>query len=92
MHKKASSFFFFISIALRVTMSEVASKCFWERLLRLRIRWLWVIGSCFETLVTAPLPLLGSHNNNNDDEDDNEDVDDDDDDDADDNLHVIQSN
>lgn len=71
-------------------MSEVASKCFWGRLLCLRIRWLWVIGSRYETLVTTPLPFLGSHNNNNnddDDDDDNEDVDDDDDD-----LHVIQSN
>ena len=90
MHKKASSFSFFLSIALRVTMSEVASKCFWERLLRLRIWWLWVIGSCYETLVTTPLPFLGSHSNNNnddDDDDDNEDVDDDDDD-----LYVIQSN
>ena len=90
MHKKASSFFFFISIALRVTMSEVASKCLCQRLLRLRIRWLWVIGSCYETLVTTPLPFLGSHSNNNnddDDDDDNEDVDDDDDD-----LDVIQSN
>ena len=47
-------------------------------------------GSCCETLVTTPLPFLGSHSNNNnddDDDDDNEDVDDDDDD-----LHVIQSN
>ena len=50
-------------------------------------------GSCCETLVTTPLPFLGSHNNNNNDDDDNEDVDDDDDDDDDDdNLHVIQSN
>ena len=79
-------------------MSEVASKCLCERLLRLRIRWVWVIGSCYETLVTTPLPFLGSHNNNNnddDDDDDNEDVDDDDDDDDyddDDDLHVIQSN
>ena len=63
-----------------------------RRLLRLRIRWLWVIGSCFETLVTTPLPLLGSHNNNNNDQDDNEDIDDDDYDDADDDLHAIQSN
>lgn len=40
-------------------------------------------GSCYETLVTTPLPLLGSHDNNNDDDDDyNEDDD----------LHVIQSN
>lgn len=80
--KRALSLSSFLSPS-RWPCLQVASKCFWERLLRLRIRWLWVIGSCYETLVTTPLPLLGSHDNNNDDDDDyNEDDD----------LHVIQSN
>ena len=88
--KQALSLSSFLSPSSRWPCLQVASKCFWERLLRLRIRWLWVIGSCYETLVTTPLSFLGSHNNSNndgDDDDDNEDVDDDDDD-----LHVIQSN
>ena len=80
--KRALSLSSFLSPS-RWPCLQVASKCFWERLLRLRIRWLWVIGSCYETLVTTPLPLLGSHdNNNNDDDDYNEDDD----------LQVIQSN